>query len=396
VFELHGLDPVSGDLYGGAQLHDGRMPLSATVGTMRQISLDISIARRTVTAKLEGRLGGGKVGGTATVTLVGATPSHAELTATLRQVALIGPIEPVITADIAAKLAFANARWTGNVDVTNGTVSITTTENDVLLAAGAPADMSFVDGTPAPDKTKRAHHVPEHPWLVTAITIGPTTIEADEAQGVITGKLGLSIGDDVALDGTIEAVRADAEIFGRRYQVDHASVAFDGEPDPMLNVRLIHDFTDVTLMADVSGRASKPDLALSSDPGIYTQGQLLGFFLGGEPGGDPSSASRDAATGAGASVLSSAVGKRLNKVLPVKLDVLTYEAGTSTSSGAVRAGTWISRKLFVAYRGHPEARPDENANEGEIEYYLPHNWILQGTAGDRGIGGGDMVHRWRW
>src|SRR5207248_4945131 len=99
------------------------------------------------------------------------------------------------------------------------------------------------------------------------------------------------------------------------------------------------------------GRSSRPDLALSSDPGMYTPSQLLGFFLGGEPGGDPSTASRDAAAGAGASVLSTKLGNKVKRVLPVRVSVLSYDAGTSTTSGSVRAGFWIGRNLFVQYRG---------------------------------------------
>jgi hypothetical protein len=235
------------------------------------------------------------------------------------------------------------------------------------------------------------------------VRLGNTSIDADNVQDlvsghvVVDGNLTLSIAkDDFGLEGQIEHQRGGVEVLGREYQVDRAVISFDGSTIPELDVRLVHDFQDVTLRADIQGRALAPDLALSADPNIYSQDQLLGFFLGGEPGGDPSSASRDAAAGASASFLSTKVGSRIKHVLPVKLDVLTYEAGTSTSSGAVRAGIWLGRKLFFQYRGHPEARPDENANEASFEYYLPHNWFLQWTVGDRDIDGADLLHRWRW
>lgn len=67
-----------------------------------------------------------------------------------------------------------------------------------------------------------------------------------------------------------------------------------------------------------------------------------------------------------------------------------------SSSEAIRAGFWVGRKLFIQYRARPEARPDENGNEADVEYYLPRNWFLQSTYGDRGVGGADLLHRWRW
>src|SRR5262249_22375518 len=155
---------------------------------------------------------------------------------------------------------------------------------------------------------------PSHPWLVATVEIAPTQIEVENFRDAVSGRVDLdgqlvvSVGDGVGYDGSLSCRRGDIDILGRSYQIDHASFAFDGSLDPLLDIRIVHDFSEVSLTADVHGRSSAPDLALSSDPGIYSDSQLLGFFMGGEPGGDPSSASRDAAAGAGASVLSTKAG----------------------------------------------------------------------------------------
>jgi hypothetical protein len=293
--------------------------------------------------------------------------------------------------------------WTGDVSIQHGLVTVPDTEKRArLLATAAPADLIFADAPP-PVKKPPPRKAVSNPWLITHVTLGPTEIDAvnlqDVANGhvVLAGKLDVLVSNDgVSVDGEIDHQNGDIEVLGREYQIDHASVAFDGSLDPELNVRIMHDFPDVTLIADVHGRASSPDFHMSSDPGVYSEGQLLGFFLGGEPSGDPSNASRDAAAGAGASVLSTKLGAKLRRVLPVRIDVLSYETATATSSEAIRAGTWFTHKLFFQYVGHPEARPDENANEGDFKYYLPHNWFLEWTLGDRNVDNADLLHRWRW
>ena len=157
---------------------------------------------------------------------------------------------------------------------------------------------------------------------------------------------------------------------------------------------MVRDLTDFTIAADISGRLSKPEIQLSSDSGSYSQGDLISFFLGGEPSADRGEVGQ-AAAAAGAGLASALVSKQFNKVLPVKVDI-NYEAATSTSSEAVRVGHWINSHLFVAGRTHPEARPDENANEVIGEYHFAGNTLLEGNIGDRGYAGLDLLHRWHW
>jgi hypothetical protein len=76
--------------------------------------------------------------------------------------------------------------------------------------------------------------------------------------------------------------------------------------------------------------------------------------------------------------------------------VLRYESSTATSSAAVTVGTWLTHELFLAYRQHLEARTDENAGQAEIEYWLRRRLVLEGTIGDRGYDGLDLLWRRRW
>jgi hypothetical protein len=136
---------------------------------------------------------------------------------------------------------------------------------------------------------------------------------------------------------------------------------------------------------------------MSAEPNTYSQGQLLGFLLGGEPTGQPADGNpRDQAISAGASIVANKIGGYVKQALPLDIDVLRYESATAASGAAITVGTWLSRELFVAYRRRIEARPDENSGEGEIEYWLTRRVVIEGVVGDRGYNGVDLLWRRRY
>jgi translocation and assembly module TamB len=260
-----------------------------------------------------------------------------------------------------------------------------------------PADFkvsSQVEGSPPRRK------MPTDPALIAYIQLRNVFVESEEVRGLLGGRLTVSVANnqEVGVIGNIALSRGVLDLFSRRYQVDKAMLHFDGSVDPVLDVRITHDFPEVTTITEVRGRVTKPQLLLSSEPARYSQAELLGFLLGGEPGGDaemaPSASERVA--GAGASVIGNRLGGYVKKALPVDVDVLRYEAASSASSAAVTVGTWITDTLFLAYRRHLEARPDENAGEGEVEYWIQRRLVVEGVIGDRGVNGADLLWRRRW
>src|SRR5262249_54252394 len=149
------LDPQSGDVRGSLHLSNGRVPIAATVGTVRQAKLDVEVANRQISANLTAKLGPGDITGTAKVAMHGATPTKLEFRLGLRKVSPVGAMEPVISADVAGEVASAG-HWTGKVSVKHGAISIPSTERDEILDAGAPSDMLFVDAAPPIAKPRRA------------------------------------------------------------------------------------------------------------------------------------------------------------------------------------------------------------------------------------------------
>jgi hypothetical protein len=429
-FAMKGADPRTAKLEGSLHITNGRIPIAPAVGTLFKGDVKVDVRNNALDVRLSGKLGRGDLQLQAHAPLEGVTPKNGTLTLKVRKVQLIGTTEPILTGVVNADIARVDEVWQANVRIDKMDVKVPERKGAKLSPVGAPNDLVYggekihhgvkkgkdapragftkEDGTGPGDlqaPTQVAGPVakrraPGDPVAVVKVVIRNVFVESKEVRGLVGGNLRVAIADnsEVGITGFVALTRGVLDLFNRRYQVDKANLNFDGSPDPVLDVRITHDFPEVTTITEVRGRMSKPKLILSANPAQYTQAELLGFLLGGEPGGDPENApsTSERVTGAGASIISNKLGGYVKKALPIDIDVLRYEAASSTSSAAVTVGTWITDSLFLAYRQHLEARPDENTGEAEIEYWIRRRLVLEGVLGDRGVNGLDLLWRRRW
>nr|HEX4313776.1 translocation/assembly module TamB domain-containing protein [Kofleriaceae bacterium] len=403
-----GLDPRTAKLAGNLKIVDGRIPIAPNLGTLRDATISIQIAQSTATIAADGKLRRGTVRLRGTLPLAGDS-GHA--TIELRQISPIAAIEPAIDADVTADLRRTADRLDVALKIEHGVIRVPDDrDGHPLDAIGLPDDYTLEPAPNAPPpqaprgKDVKAKAPPPNPTLVCTIDLGATRIESKELRGEISGKVTLSIGASqngsgrLGVVGNITAKRGDLELFGRRYQLDHATAQFDGTTDPTMDARIVYDFADVTTITELRGRLSKPELQMRSDPPNYTQDELLGFLLGGEPNGDPTQSQSQSSrvAGVGTSLVAQKLSGTFKKALPISIDVFDYESATASNSAALRVGTWLTRDLFLAYRRHLDVRPDENASEGEVEYWVTPKVSLTGTAGDRDYDGVDLLWRHRW
>ena len=393
---LKGFDMRTAQLLGDVHLKDARIPISPAVGTLREANIDITVHAHDIAIATTGKLGAGTVVLKGSIATDGASLTGGNATITLRKVSPIGAVQPVIDADVTAKLARKGETWTADLVVDKGFVKIASTKGEKLKDVGLPPDLTVgrgkrkvPTGPPPP---------PPAPFVIAHIILHDTKVESQEFRTTLHGDITATAdARTIGLVGKIEALGGDLDLFDRRYVVDTAAVYFDGTIDPLLEIRFTHDFPDVETITEVRGRLSQPQLILSSNPGSYSKSQLLGFLLGGEPNGDPNSAgAKDKATAAGESLIASQIGNYVKKALPFDLDVLRYEAAGATSSAAITVGSWVTHTLFVAFREHLSPRPDENSGEATVEYWLTKRLEVEATAGDRSYDGVDLLWRKRF
>jgi hypothetical protein len=392
-----GFDPRVTQLAGQLHLRQAHLPIAAQVGTLREASIDVDVHPHDIAVKVDGKLGDGTAVVTGSITVAGATMTGGNLVAKLRHVSPIGAVEPRIDADVTAKLGRSGTQWTADVTVDRGAVKVGGT-GEQLKPVGLPADMEIAGRPVARSTDTQVAATPIDPFLVAHIVLHDTKVEADQFRTTVHGDVKMSVdANTVGMTGTIAASGGNVELFARRYRVDRGSVYFDGSIDPLLDIELSYDFPDVTTVTQVRGRLSKPELVLTSNPGIYNETQLLGFLLGGEPGGNPNSASaRDQAQAAGESLVASQLAGYVRKALPINIDVLRYQAASLASSAAITVGSWITHTLFLSFSQHISPLPDENSDEATLEWWLTHRLEVQATAGDRNYDTVDLLWRRRF
>ena len=389
---IKGFDAASVKLGGNLAITKGRIPISPTIGTLQNTTVLLNLYDRDVGVTLDADLGVNHdpvrnihIEGTGDMSAI-------KFTGLLHQVQLANSIQPFIDANVEGDLKHTD-RWTGNITIRQAKIFVPQKKGNKLLSSSTPDDLIFVDKpTPLPKTFIRPP--PEHPSIDIAVTLRSTSLEVENiAKTNVSGQLQVKLGGGgIGLDGTVDA-RGTTYLFDRAYDIDHGSVTFDGTMDGLINVRIVHDFPDLSLVAEVGGRVSDPQIELSSVPSQYTQGQLLGFLLGGEPGGDPNSQTQDVASGAGSSIASTLLGSKVKQVVKF-IDVLRCDAQSSGQSCTV--GIWlIPGKLFGSYKQHLDARPDENRYEGEFLYYLKRSIVLDAIGGNL-IESLDLLWRKRW
>ncbi|HEY6039134.1 MAG TPA: translocation/assembly module TamB domain-containing protein [Kofleriaceae bacterium] len=409
--DVKGFDIRTSQIAGDLHLRQARVPIAPTVGTLRKADIDIAITNKDIKINAAGKLGKGDITANGTIALNGVDLDGGTFKIVLKHVSPISSIEPSIDSVITGKMGRKGAKWVADVSVDKTFVKVDKTSGEALKPVGTPSDV-FIGGShtkhaPPPVDQKQtgaagtgplAPPAPESPGLIAHVVLNPIKVESDQFRTTLRGKLDITTdAQTVGMVGTVEAVSGDLDLFGRRYRIERAAVTFDGTTDPMVSVRITHDFPDVQTITEVRGRLSHPDLQLSSDTGTYSKEQLLGFLLGGEPGGDPTSGSaRDKAASLGSSIVANQIGGYIKRALPFDLDVLKYEAASATSSAAITVGSWLTHTLFFSFTQHLSPRPDENSAEGTLEYWFTRRLELETTAGDRNFDGVDLLWRKRY
>ncbi len=409
--QIRGVDPATAVASGLIQLTEARLPVAPAIGTLSGASVKLTLRDRQATLALEGRIGAGVVELDGSATLAGLIPERAVIDVRATKIQLVNALQPILSGKVHVDVVREGDHWRATASVRKGRVVVPEKSGADLHATAMPDDLVIDARTGgrarargrnrAPSRTGArarlgANLRPQNPFLIASIDIEPVDFQLPDLRGEAVGALTASVGIDViAVDGTIEAPRGELTLLDRRYRIEQAKVIFDGGIDPQLDVLLSRSFPELTLFIAAGGRASRPVITFRSDPSTYSQGELLSFVLGGSPGVSPGGELEGAALGVATSTASSALTGVFIHRLPFRVDTLAVEAPTARSSTAFKAGRWLSRNLYVAYRRRVEARADQNTNEAELEYWLARRLVIEAVTGD-GVHGLDLLWSRRW
>ena len=208
-------------------------------------------------------------------------------------------------------------------------------------------------------------------------------------------KIDLDVGGtsvDPRLEGGIAAVRGEAELFTRRFDVRRGRVDFVGtDLDPVLDIEASADIDDVEVTVAVGGRASKPSIQFRSDPALPEDEVLARVLFGSSAAElDPVQTLQLARA---AARLSGHIGGGEGLFGGLRRAVGVDRLGVGTGSGgesALRAGKYLGEGVYL----NVEQGLTSGTSKVTLEVAVTDYITLQSDVGSDSQG--EVGLNWRW
>ncbi len=195
-------------------------------------------------------------------------------------------------------------------------------------------------------------------------------------------------GDQDYAEGTIEVVRGSVEpIAGRTFSLDRGRVQFTGGPPKaaLLDVEAKYTNPAAVVTVNVAGPMVAPEIRLSSQPPM-DDSQIAMLIATGRTELKAGSGGVGTLTGeeAGKAALGALATRAFRNLVQDKLPLDTV----ALDSGALRAGKYVTDKIYFAYVRRFDADPAkyENEDEARIEYQITPRWMFESRYGTRRLG----------
>ncbi len=392
------------------RVSDGAFQLRVDPHTYDKIEIAASVHRGTLRlANLSAMSGKGTLKATGDATLEGFAPTRVDAKAETHEFALVfGTLAAWLDSQIVVHAEGTPRHLRATVHVGKGLARLPKLASSrKLQPTGEPPRVTFIDKRAREERVEQlaaASGDSDEAGIRIKIP-GPFYIRSKEANAELRGELDLVVrNSDVSLNGSAEASTGWIDLLGQRYLVDHARVAFGGDPvNPDLDIRIIRRLREARIIVDVRGTGSRPRLDLHSDPPIYDRSQILGIILSGDPAGQRVS-DRGLDQKVVGAVSGLVLGKLKDTIAPkLPIDLIHVQTGSTGYTGLaqtrIEVGKYLTENLYVSYVhqfGQPTPNTVSNANEAHVEYRFKRDYEIDTSFGDAGAGGVDLywIHRY--
>jgi translocation and assembly module TamB len=133
----------------------------------------------------------------------------------------------------------------------------------------------------------------------------PRNVWIDDRLAKIEGEVNVQVmkrpGQELAYNGTVQALKGQVSIVGRQFQVTRGVVNLPAQPgaEPTLDARLEYEANEVKLYVNASGPVSSPKITMGGEPAV-SQTDWMAYLLYGRPVGALSREEQSATMAAGA------------------------------------------------------------------------------------------------
>jgi translocation and assembly module TamB len=209
-----------------------------------------------------------------------------------------------------------------------------------------------------------------------------------------------SAGEEIRATGAVVADRGRVNFLGRDFIVDSGRVTLpeQGDLDPYIALTAVTQTEEGAVTIDVHGRASRPELRLSSDPPL-PESDVFALLVTGSSGGADKEGEGGAVEAKAASLLAAFQNPVLQRELQdrVGIDRVGVSFGDTIDQPIVAVGKRVSRKIYLETRYHHNAPEFENNAEVHLEYSIkPPAWTVETFIGDAAKGGVEVWWRKRF
>jgi translocation and assembly module TamB len=322
-----------------------------------------------------------------TVTRAGQDLATVDATATLTGKVSAQALEAVLTVPQArVKLPESTPRKIQPLDQ-RGDIVVATfgkKEKEPSTAAGAAAA-----GASRPYRAKVHVLVPNRFFVKGDKPVVDIELKADVTAEYEEGELALT-GDAETLRGRVEPIG------GRKFDVKRGRVHFTGEDygTGVLEIQAVYDNPAAKVTVAVGGTIDKPDVKLSSEPPM-DEGQIALLIATGRTelkagtGGVGTFDAKETGKEAGVAALGAVSQQAFKDIIADKLPVDTV----SLDSSQLRAGKYVTDKIYVGYTRNFSARPEqgENRDEARVEFQISPRWNFEVKYGSANTGGASLI-----
>ena len=224
----------------------------------------------------------------------------------------------------------------------------------------------------------------------------------------ITGQPVVDLTDQAYVSGYVNFESGRAEVFGKRFEIEHGTAKFEGdEPgNPNVSVTARWDAPDGTrIFADFVGPLRTGVLTLRSEP-ARSQSDILAILIfgagdNGTPGPGPSQPLQNNGTATAGAVLAggavtTSVNRMLSSVTPLDITTrVTSDAQSPTPEVAIQISPKVTAQ--ASYRTgalNPAQRQDRL--QLTLDWRFRRNWSIATTVGDAGTSILDLIWKYRY